>query len=772
MGFMLSELQSSLKAAGRLELLDGVAAEASSYFATLPTRHASPESTLQHARAWGMIGDIHAERARYPEAIAAHERSVRILEDLAGASGQPPAIRRALATGHANLAYCLAQRGELSGADREVALGELASDPLRESAAPDAASRLAIALVSLRAGDQRAARTDWRGASSRFLDALGTLEPIGPGESERAAWLRTVEALRGLASAAHQTTQLEDVRTRLASALERGARVAATLPDDVEIAESQCALSFDLADVLDEMGRFEEARKRCLLARELYEGLAARDPTNVRRKRNVGLCCVRLADSERRQKRWPEARELLTRAVSLYGEVLSAHPEDLDALQGRAAALLELGDLEGIFHDEEATQRAYDRARVDAESMSRLQPGSGRSRKLQAALFFRLGEHANGLGEGRVARTWFERTLDCERAGAESAAPGSQAFQDMADTQISLGEVTYLEGDAPRALQVLREVTERLRTGRTADPQNMGLVDGLGAASFRRGEAALMLGDLDTAAAAYAASLESSRLLREAGETQESLSDTIAYAHLALARIARLRGAASAEQAALKEASTAAEGIPVAPGRKQRNPRLGHALHLALAESALRAGDATIAKRELGMSAFAWAHHQAEALIQKTRLARLRTVADDLAAGHAAGASDPLARAAHLALTGRPEAAVEAYEAALGGSPAAERALDGTLIEVASACCEAAEQRPTDADTWLDRARTWVRASNAHWRQVSGEAEGPPSGAAARTARLVAARALRRHTLANEQRLAPLRRSTRWREVVEALDAG
>jgi serine/threonine-protein kinase len=82
-GFMLGDLRAKLESVGRLDLLDDVGDQATSYFAAVPVSELSEEEVSRRAQALSQIGEVRMAQGDLARGAAAFEEALELARDLA-----------------------------------------------------------------------------------------------------------------------------------------------------------------------------------------------------------------------------------------------------------------------------------------------------------------------------------------------------------------------------------------------------------------------------------------------------------------------------------------------------------------------------------------------------------------------------------------------------------------------------------------------------------------------------------------------------------------
>ena len=241
-GFMLGNLRGKLQQAGRLELLEDVGREATSYFKSTPPGSMTGEELFRRSQALYQIGQIRQAEGKLKDAADAYRESLAVAQQVAARDPSNAEWQFGLATAHFYVGEILRVQGDSSGAMREytayrdIAQQLFARDPANER---------------------------W------------ALE-VSYGNGAVAA----IQELQG---------DLKGARQQLESALSIKEALAAKMPDDLERQRAVAVGHNRLAVVLDKLGEADAALKHYLADLAVMRSLEQSRPKDVSIKRRVGM---------------------------------------------------------------------------------------------------------------------------------------------------------------------------------------------------------------------------------------------------------------------------------------------------------------------------------------------------------------------------------------------------------------------------------------------------------------------------------------------------
>jgi serine/threonine protein kinase/tetratricopeptide (TPR) repeat protein len=253
-GFMLGDLRGKLQQAGRLELLEDVGREATTYFKSTPPSSLTGEELSRRSQALYQIGQIRQAEGKLKDAADAYRESLAVAEQVAARDPSNAEWQLGLATAHFYVGEILREQGDLNGAMHEY------------TAYRDIAQRLSA---------RDPANERW------------ALE-VSYGNGAVAA----VQELQG---------DLQGARQQLESALSIKEALAAKKPDDLERRRAVANGHNRLGVVLDKLGEADAALKHYLDDLDVMRSLAQRRPKDmsIRRRLQVALSRVGVAYEDR-----------------------------------------------------------------------------------------------------------------------------------------------------------------------------------------------------------------------------------------------------------------------------------------------------------------------------------------------------------------------------------------------------------------------------------------------------------------------------------------
>jgi tetratricopeptide (TPR) repeat protein len=318
------------------------------------------------------------------------------------------------------------------------------------------------------------------------------------------------------------------------------ALLAGVIAEESSIAEwhEQLALSNDLiADAHAREWHVDRALTAYQEALTIRNELAARDPRNARRYREIALSHINIGDMLRRQARWGPALEDYRAAVGSLEQLVADAPSarlERDLLIGRQR----VGDVLLKQGEHDAAEAAYAAALGNAERLSVAGPDDVQAQRDLAVSQAKLGDalERQGRHEAALARYEASRTILQPLAAADSTNLGLQ--RDVFKTHESIGNVRLEQGrlnDARAAFETALAIAGRLAA---ADPTDGLAQRELSVLRNRLGDVLQAQGRLDAALTHYrkaqdarrtlaAADLTNAQAQRDLLLSQERVSDVL-----------------------------------------------------------------------------------------------------------------------------------------------------------------------------------------------------------------------------------------------------
>lgn len=459
-GFMLGDLRQKLEPLGRLELLDDVGEQASTYFAAVPESELSDAELARRAMALYQIGDVRIKQGDLTAAMPAFEQAVALGQGLMRRDANNPEWLETLALAHFWLGNGHWNAGDLPAALEHFEANRGLAAQLADARPEDLDLRMEVANGEFNVGSVLEAQGDLEGARDHLRESVRIVEKLLAADPSRQDWRYTLgtnhlqvgrirEALGELREAA------DDYRADLAIMRE----LVAADPERPDWTEQLVVAHNHVGSALERLGQVGEALTHHAESVRIARELSLRDETNswwngilAIARRNLGW--TRYLDGDESAA----LTELIASATALedLAERDAARRQWREELGlarlGAGSVLLARGDPRGALSEVRRAQAAL--APADGERTD-----DPRSRRAWAEGELLLGDVLAAAGEPDAARAAWERGF----AAIEPLARGSHdgtLLAPLARALLRLGD----EADA-------RPVLERLAEQGYVDPR-------------------------------------------------------------------------------------------------------------------------------------------------------------------------------------------------------------------------------------------------------------------------------------------------------------
>lgn len=353
-GFMLGDFRQQLEPLGKLELLKNVGDKAMAYFSSLTGRDITDESLLRRAEALRQIGDVRLSLGEFGPALAAFQESLALSQALSQRSPDNQEWLFALGNAWFWVGYTHWQKGDLGAAVMPMNEYLEAAEHLVRLAPDNAKWQLEQGYALANLGSLAFAMGDSDLAIRRFEagnqvnDRLIAAAPddveLMRNRIENYSWLGRIHEKRG------------DLRSSVAlyaRSLEQATELLALRPTDRRIQEDEVLRRRLYANVLRLTGRVTEARQVADESLKRARTLAELDPSNVQWQWLLASVLQQHASLLHAARRCHDALQTIDEALEIADRI-AAGATDLDTgrivrlelLNGKAACLLEFGDLD------------------------------------------------------------------------------------------------------------------------------------------------------------------------------------------------------------------------------------------------------------------------------------------------------------------------------------------------------------------------------------------------------------------------------------------
>jgi tetratricopeptide (TPR) repeat protein len=530
LGFMLVDLRDKLRPLGRVNLLGDVAGKAVGYYNRRGANGDAELSKLALARR--NLGDVLLEQGDATAALREYRAS--LATTIVVVAYDPSARqRRNVSKSHRKVGDVLLTQGDARaalGAYRaSLAISKLlaTTDPSPENQQELAASHDNLAGVILALGDSAGALVEYR-------QALAIHVALAAGNPTSAAAKRELAVSHNhvgdvLLAQGDEAGALAAYRTSLAitNALVEQA------PTNADDQRGLAASHSRIGDVLLAGGAAWDpkaglAEYRAMLA--ISKTLAANDPTNAHRKRDLAASHSRVADallameSEREQA---EGRAELRAALALLDQLSAAEPTNTAWLEGVGILRIKLGQALYDHEDLAGARGEFSAALAIAKTLAAKDPANANWQQDIGFAHIKLGNVAAAQGDLAVALREYEACLAIRQALAERDPANPDRKRNIALTHNKLGHVRLAQKDATGALaqfRLARTITEALLA---SEPNRAEWQSDLAGTHENIGDALVAQGQQASGVAEYASGLAVAKRLEEALPDDASVRELV-----------------------------------------------------------------------------------------------------------------------------------------------------------------------------------------------------------------------------------------------------
>ena len=420
--FMLGDLRERLEPVGRLDALDGVAAKALDYFASVRPEQLSGADLFRRARALTQIGEVRIAQGN----LAAAQRSLgearALAVDLVGRQPRNGEWLMGLGAVEFWLGNVAWLQGDLEAAEQRFRAYQAVAERLVaiDSGKPEWRMEQAYAHSNL--GSLAQARGDADAALRHIRLTVDLNRQVVAAAPKEAQWRKELAvSLSWLAEVLFGRGELAQARTQYAASRDVLRELTAQAPDDTGYRYLLGIGYGKLGEALESLGRFDEAVSEYEMGLTLQRQLQDLDPANADWRREAAVSHRRLGAALVRRDPAAALRHLRLAAKSLddlYEADTSNRERRLDLARARldlSRGLLASGDPGQAAAEERAVLAALPPA---AESENEDRP----RQLLEGEVRLALGEALHAAGRAGEARGPWERAV----AGLQPLAAGGR----------------------------------------------------------------------------------------------------------------------------------------------------------------------------------------------------------------------------------------------------------------------------------------------------------------------------------------------------------
>jgi serine/threonine-protein kinase len=461
-GFMLGNLRPKLEQVGRLDLLEDVGREATSYFDTVPAGTMSGEELYRRSQTIYQIGQVRQATGKLADAIAAYRESLAVAEQVAERNPDKNDWLLGVSMAHFYLGDALRMQGDLDGAMREFSAYR---DIARQLVAKEPGSDQFQMELAYGHGNVAAvleARSDLDGARRELELAQQIKEDLArrkPDDRQRLDSVATGHNRLGLV-----LNNIGESRAALEHFL-RDAAIRKGLveryPQDYSLRRQQSvALNFVSRAYL-EQGDLEVATRYARDAADVAAYYAAVDPRNLDWQRDVGRTRATYADCLQWQGDLKRAAALYASSLAILRPIARGQAGNVARQRDLASTAISAGWLSLRQGDaaaatalaEESEQALAAQVSKGADKISARIVAE--SRLLAAEGFLRRGQPDRALGLREAALTLVPTSVagSIEKRTLAAAARAQLALNRTEEARLIVDRLTRLNYRHPALVQ-------------------------------------------------------------------------------------------------------------------------------------------------------------------------------------------------------------------------------------------------------------------------------------------------------------------------------
>jgi len=273
---------------------------------------------------------------------------------------------------------------------------------------------------------------------------------------------------------------------------------AAAKPDDATIQRSLSLAHNQLAELLNAMGRENDATTHYQAALDITGRLAKTDPTNVEFQRDLSFSYDIIGNRHRNAQQWEDALLHYRKGLTLSQDLANRHPDDNRLQRDMAVSHHKIGNIllsQGNIPEALASHHKY----LDiAESLLQSNPSSAVAQRDVGTGYERVGFLLQHMGKTKEALAHYRKGLEIGEALVRADPYNAKARTDLATAHCRVGEIQLALGETDDALvnfQRFHEITLEIAT---EDPANAQAQRELGVSYFKMAEFHMSLGGDDS----------------------------------------------------------------------------------------------------------------------------------------------------------------------------------------------------------------------------------------------------------------------------------
>jgi tetratricopeptide (TPR) repeat protein/tRNA A-37 threonylcarbamoyl transferase component Bud32 len=227
--------------------------------------------------------------------------------------------------------------------------------------------------------------------------------------------------------------------------------------DDATVRAEQGKALRQLADLLNDLGRRDEAEGMYKQARSVFEELAAGRPTVADYRRELAISNNSLGSLYLDTGKAEQAEPTHQKALSLWQELAGAHPGEPSYREGEAVTYNALALLYHETGRDEPAREAWEKARDLLQELVARDPAQRNYVRKLATAHTNLGSLSYQSRKLDQAEKAYDQALALSRRLAEAEPQAPESQRDLADAHSNLGLVYTATGRADQAERAFAE---------------------------------------------------------------------------------------------------------------------------------------------------------------------------------------------------------------------------------------------------------------------------------------------------------------------------
>jgi tetratricopeptide (TPR) repeat protein len=308
------------------------------------------------------------------------------------------------------------------------------------------------------------------GATARLLEHLAALLRT---DDDQSLW-RPLAAF-GLYGAQDRLTalgRLGQVRLALDAVSSWMDRIPPDKSQEPKWLRERGALASRLGNLLGDQGDLAGASDSYQVALDVTKQLAAADPSNIDRQRNLSVCHSRVGDVLRAQGNLPGALDSYEQDLRISQKLAAADPSkpnlqrDLSISHNKVGEVLQAqGNLLGALD-------AYQASLQIRQKLAAADPSNPTWQRDLSVSHARVGDVLRAQGHLSGALDSFQRGLQIVQSLAEADPSNTEWERDLSLSHNNVGDVLRAQGNLPEALDAYQRALQIAQSLVAADPTN------------------------------------------------------------------------------------------------------------------------------------------------------------------------------------------------------------------------------------------------------------------------------------------------------------